>query len=59
MSKKYINSVKINENQVKKKYNKNIIDIYDIFATTNFENYPKIIDLDDEFITYEYIESKK
>ncbi|MDD6272999.1 MAG: hypothetical protein PUA90_05825 [bacterium] len=59
MSKKYINSVKINENQVKKKYNKNIIDIYDIFATTDFENYPKIIDLDDEFITYEYIESKK
>lgn len=59
MIKKYINRVKINENGVKKRYNKNVIDIYEIFESTDFINYPKILESNNEFIIYEYIKSKK
>lgn len=56
---KYINSVRIDDDIVTKKYNKNILDIYDFFDTVEFNNYPKIVSLDDDFIRYEYIENKK
>lgn len=59
MSKKYINNVIIENDIVKKKYNKNVIDIYDFFNTVGFDNCPKILKYDDEYIIYEYIKKKK
>ena len=56
---KYKNSVRITKESVRKKYNKNILDIYEIFELSGFENYPKIITYDDREIEYEYIEKKK
>ena len=53
---KYKNSVRITKESVRKKYNKNILDIYEIFELSGLENYPKIITYDDREIEYEYIE---
>lgn len=59
MNKRYIKNVVINENNVIKKYNKNIFEIYEIFELVNFENYPKIIEYDERNIKYELIKQKK
>ena len=59
MSNRYKNKVKITQNEVRKTYNKNVIDIYEILELSGFENYPKIINQDDREISYEYIEPKK
>ena len=56
---KYKNNVRISKENVRKKYNKNILDIYEIFELSGFDNYPKIINYDDREIVYEYIEPKK
>lgn len=57
---KYINSVLINEdNFVIKKNNKNIFKVYDLLETSLFDNFPKILDYDDNNIKYEFIRNKK
>lgn len=59
MNKRYKNNVIINEKEVIKKYNKNIFEIYELFELVNFENYPKVIEYDEENIRYEYIKKTK
>lgn len=54
---KFINNVKVENNYVIKKYNKNIIDVYKILDSSSFDNYPKIIEYDNNSIKYEYIKS--
>lgn len=50
----YKNNVIIEEDYVRKKYSKNVIDIFSLFELCGFDNYCKIISYDDEFIRYEY-----
>lgn len=59
MNNRFKNKVKLEADVIRKPYNKNIIDIYEIFELSGFDNYPKIIDYDENEIRYEYIESKK
>lgn len=57
MSKQIKNSVTIENNVVRKKYNEEVIKLFDYFETVNFDNYPKIINKTDEYIETEYIDS--
>lgn len=59
MSKKYINSVLIEDNKVIKKNNGKIEDLYNLFDTVSFNNCPRIIDIDEENVTYEFLEGSK
>ncbi len=59
MSKKYKNSVIINDNTVTKKRNDDVIDLYDYLLTRNFDNFPKIISKDERNINYEFIREEK
>lgn len=59
MNKKYKNSVIIEENTVTKKVNNNILELYDYLDTVRFDNYPKIIDINDREIKTEYIKETK
>lgn len=59
MSKKYINNVVINNNEVIKKRNDDVLELFDYLITRNFDNYPKILSKDDRNINYEFIEEKK
>ncbi len=59
MTNRYKNKTKIENKEIRKPYNKNILDIYEILELSGFDNYPKIINYDDREIKYEYIESKK
>ncbi len=59
MSKKYKNNVIIKDNNVIKKRNDKVLELYDYLETRGFENYPKIESIDENNIKTEYIESKK
>lgn len=59
MNKKIRNSVIIEKETVKKKKNKEVLELYDYLKTRNFENIPNIIQVDDEYITYEKIKEEK
>ena len=55
---KYKNSVLIEDKVVKKKYKKDLLELYDFLESRNFDNFPKVIDNDEKFIRSEFIESK-
>lgn len=58
MSKKYRNSVILNENEVtKKKGNNNVSLLFDYLDTRNFNSHPKITNESDDTYTMEYINS--
>ena len=57
MSKKYKNNVIIKDNNVIKKRNDKVLELYDYLETRGFENYPKIESIDENNIKTEYIES--
>ena len=47
---KYKNSVLIEDKVVKKKYKKDLLELYDFLESRNFDNFPKVIDNDEKFI---------
>lgn len=59
MSRKYRNSVIIEDNTVSKKRNDDVLELYEYLTISNFDNFPKVLDVDDEYIRSEYIESVK
>ena len=58
MSKKIINSVIIDDNRVIKNKNDKLLDLYNYFDDIGYDNYPKIIDYDENNISSEYIARK-
>ncbi len=57
---KFKNSVIVKDDRViKKKKNDKILELYDYFETVGFDNYPKVLNSNDDVIESEYIKSKK
>lgn len=59
MSRKYKNKVIIDDGVVYKNKNDNVLELFDYLSVRNFDNFPKIVDVDDKYIKTEYIESSK
>ena len=59
MSKIIKNKVTIKDKEVIKKADKSLIELYDYLETRNFDNFPKLIDYNEEYVRNEYIESKE
>ena len=53
------NSVYIENNTVRKKKNDRVIELYDYLDSVDFNNYPKIVDMDEEYMSSEYINETK
>ena len=45
------NSVYIENNTVRKKKNDRVIELYDYIDSVDFNNYPKIVDMDVEYMS--------
>lgn len=59
MSRKYKNSVIIEDKKVSKKRNDELLELYEYLTISNFDKFPKVIEVDDNYIRSEYIESAK
>ena len=59
MSRKYKNKVIIDDGVVYKNKNDNVLELFDYLSVRNFDNFPKIVDVDDKYIKMEYIDSSK
>lgn len=59
MNKIIKNSVSIDSENVIKKRNNKVLELYDYFDEIGFDNYPKIKEVNEETIKMEYINSKK
>ena len=53
------NSVIINEDRVVKKRNDKVLELYNYLDEVGYDNYPRVIDSDEDSISSEYINSKK
>ena len=56
---KHTNKVIINDNRVIKKRNDKLLELYEYLDDRGFDNYPKVINVDDNNIESEYIKEKK
>lgn len=56
MNKKYKNSVLINGDSVTKKYKGNLKELFEYLDSRGFDNYPEVINIDENNITTKYIE---
>ena len=52
------NKVYINDNIVRKDKNDKLLDLYNYFDDVGFDNYPKVLNVNDNYIESEYIKSK-
>ena len=59
MSKKYKNSVLIEDGIITKKRNNDLLELYEYLDTVNFNNYPEIIDINDREVKTKYIKEEK
>ena len=59
MNRKHKNKVIIEDNTVIKKKNDKLLELYDILDSRSFDNYPKVVSIDEDNIKSEYIESNK
>lgn len=59
MSRKYKNKVIIEDDYVLKKRNDDLLELFDYLSIRNFDNYPAILEVDDNYIKTNYIESNK
>jgi hypothetical protein len=59
VTRKYKNSVRIEDNIVSKKKNDSVLELYDYLDIRNFSNYPKVLSVSNEEMNSEYIEEKK
>ena len=59
MSKKYKNSVQIDEDRVIKKRSNDLLELYEYLDTVRYDNYPEIIDINDREVTTKYIKEEK
>ena len=55
---KKINSVTVKDNKVIKKKNDRLLELYDYLDSKEFNNYPKVLNVSEEYIESEYIENK-
>ena len=58
MSDKRFNRVIIKEDRVVKKKNDKVLDLYNYFDSRDFDNYPKIVNVNDNYIESELIKEK-
>ena len=58
MSKKYKNSVLIEDGIITKKRNNDLLELYEYLDTVNFNNYPEIIDINDREVKTKYIKEE-
>ena len=58
MSKKYKNSVQIDEDRVVKKRNNDLLELYEYLDTVRYDNYPEIIYINDREVTTKYIKEE-
>ena len=59
MSRKYKNSVVIENSTVSKKRNDETLELYDYLSIRNFDNFPKVVEVTEDEIKSEYIEGNK
>lgn len=51
-------NVVINDNEVIKKSDKSLLELFDYLQTRSFDNYPRVLDYDSDSLRVEYVESK-